>query len=83
MIGGSVILCHSLKLGMRRWLVITGDSFGKFYGKSYDKSVASRLSMFSNNHILTEGQGGFSPGRGCAVQVLVLRSVCDIMWSQG
>ena len=45
--------------------------------------LAGRLSMFSANHILTEGQSGFRPGRGCADQVLVLRSVCNIMRLQG
>ena len=38
-----------------------------------------RISKFSENHILTEGQGGFRPGKVCADQVLVLRNVCDIM----
>ena len=75
MIGGGVILCHSLKLGMRRWLVI-GDTSGELCGKSDDKGVADRLSKFSENHILIEGQGGFRLGRGCDDQVLVLRSVC-------
>ena len=45
--------------------------------------LAGRLSKFSENRILTESQGGFRPWRGCADQVLVLRSVCGIMRSQG
>ena len=43
--------------------------------------LAGRLSKFLDNHILIEGQGGFRPGRGWADQVLVLRSVCDVMMS--
>ena len=45
--------------------------------------LADRLSKFSENHIPTVGQGGFRPGSGCADQVLVLKSVSDIMRLQG
>ena len=34
--------------------------------KVMTRVLAGRLSMFSENHILTEGQGGFRSGRGCA-----------------
>ena len=54
MIGGGIILCHSLKLGMMKWLVIIGDSYGELCSKS-DESVAGKLSKFSENHILAEG----------------------------
>ena len=55
---------------MRRWLVIIGESSGELCGKNDYKGVAGRLSKFSENHILTEGQRGFRPGRRCADQVL-------------
>ena len=37
--------------------------------------LAGRFCVFAENHILTEGQAGFRPGRGCADRVLVLRGV--------
>ena len=60
----------------------TGIALGCCVAKVMTRVLAGRLSKFSDNRILTEGQGGFRPGRGFADQVLVLRSVYDIMRSQ-
>ena len=60
-----------------------GKALGICVAKVMTRLLAGRLSKFSENHILTKGQGGFRPGSGCADQVLVLRSVCDIIRSQG
>ena len=51
--------------------------------KVMTRVLAGRHSEFAENFILTKGQGGFKPGRGCTDQVLVLRDVCDIMRSKG
>ena len=52
-----------------------GITQGSCVAKVMTWVLAGRLSKFSDNYILTEGQGGFRPRRGCADQVLVLRSV--------
>ena len=47
--------------------------------KVITRVLAGRLNKFSENHFLIQGQGGFWPVKGCADQVLVLRSVrCDV-----
>ena len=59
-----------------------GYSSGELCGKSDARLLASRISVFRELYS-RGGQGGFRPGRGCADQVLVLRSVCDILRLQG
>ena len=52
MIGSGVILRHSLKLGIRRWLVIIeGLAQGSCVAKVMTRVLAGRHSMFSENHI--------------------------------
>ena len=58
-------------------------ALGSCVAKVMKRMLAGRLSKFSENHILTDGQGRFRPGRGCADQILVFRSVCDIMCYKG
>ena len=55
-----------------------GIALGSCVAKVVTRVLAGRLSKFSENHILTKGQGRFRPGRGCDDQVLVLRCVCDM-----
>ena len=43
-----------------------GIALGSCVAKVMTRVLAGRLSTFSDNHILTEGQGGFGPGRRCA-----------------
>ena len=73
-----VILCHSLKLRIRRWLLIRCIDLGRHVAKVMTRVLAGRLSWFSEKHNLPEYQAEFSPGRGCADQIL-----CDIMRSLG
>ena len=79
MIGGRIILCHS----KARDEEVTGNYRGIALGSLATRMLAGRLSKFSENHIVTECQGGFRPVKGCADPVLVLRSVYDIMSLQG
>ncbi len=78
------LYCATLKAGVED---VAGNyrriALGSSVAKMITRVLAGRLSMFSENRILTEGQGGFKPGKGCADQVLVLGSVCGIMKSQG
>ena len=66
MIGGGVILCHSLKLRMMRWLIYRGIALGSCVVKVMTWVLAGRLSKFSENHVLTEGQG----------EDVLIRSLC-------
>ena len=59
-----------------------GIALGSCVAKVLTIVLADMLSKSLENRILTEGQGGFRPGRGCTDQVLVLRNMCDIMRSQ-
>ena len=72
MIGGHSKAGKGEKAGNYRWIAL-----GNCVAKVITRVLVGRLSKCSENLIL-QGQGGFRPGRGCADQVLVLRSVCGM-----
>jgi len=40
--------------------------------------LSKRLSVYAEEEILTEAQGGFRSERRCADQILILRGVCEL-----
>ena len=55
-----------------------GIALGSCVAKVMARLLSKRLSVYAEEEILTEAQGGFRAERRCADQILILRGVCEL-----
>ena len=55
-----------------------GIALGSCVAKVMARLLSKRLSVYAEEEILTEAQGGFRSERRCADQILILRGVCEL-----